>query len=154
MRERLLWGFGLAKFLCRCEREVGKMSSTARLSPSPCSVSRPQSMCLTSSVGRQCGFVRAESVTLHRVRYLGGEKLARGWNLRRENRCARRIAVVAMSGAKIKVIGVGGGGNNAVNRMIGSGIQVCLPLSHIPTLFNNLKKSAKFRRRIFQSCGC
>lgn len=26
--------------------------------------------------------------------------------------------------AKIKVVGVGGGGNNAVNRMIGSGLQV------------------------------
>lgn len=36
----------------------------------------------------------------------------------------RTAVVVAMSGAKIKVIGVGGGGNNAVNRMIGSGIQV------------------------------
>lgn len=29
-----------------------------------------------------------------------------------------------MDSAKIKVIGVGGGGNNAVNRMIGSGLQV------------------------------
>lgn len=29
--------------------------------------------------------------------------------------------------AKIKVIGVGGGGNNAVNRMIGSGLQVLYP---------------------------
>lgn len=26
--------------------------------------------------------------------------------------------------AKIKVVGIGGGGNNAVNRMIGSGLQV------------------------------
>lgn len=26
--------------------------------------------------------------------------------------------------ARIKVIGVGGGGNNAINRMIGSGLQV------------------------------
>jgi cell division GTPase FtsZ len=26
--------------------------------------------------------------------------------------------------ARIKVVGVGGGGNNAVNRMIGSGLQV------------------------------
>ena len=30
----------------------------------------------------------------------------------------------SIEGARIKVIGVGGGGNNAVNRMIGSGIQV------------------------------
>lgn len=29
-----------------------------------------------------------------------------------------------MESAKIKVVGVGGGGNNAVNRMIGSGLQV------------------------------
>lgn len=29
-----------------------------------------------------------------------------------------------METAKIKVVGVGGGGNNAVNRMIGSGLQV------------------------------
>ena len=31
-----------------------------------------------------------------------------------------------MDAAKIKVIGVGGGGNNAVNRMIGSGLHVGL----------------------------
>lgn len=29
-----------------------------------------------------------------------------------------------MESARIKVVGVGGGGNNAVNRMIGSGLQV------------------------------
>lgn len=29
-----------------------------------------------------------------------------------------------MESAKIKVVGVGGGGNNAVNRMIGSGLKV------------------------------
>jgi len=29
-----------------------------------------------------------------------------------------------MESARIKVIGVGGGGNNAVNRMISSGLQV------------------------------
>ncbi len=37
-------------------------------------------------------------------------------------------------GARIKVIGVGGGGNNAVNRMISSGLQVLVasltPLAH------------------------
>ena len=32
-----------------------------------------------------------------------------------------------MESAKIKVVGVGGGGNNAVNRMIGSDLQVLLP---------------------------
>lgn len=37
--------------------------------------------------------------------------------------------------AKIKVVGVGGGGNNAVNRMIGCGLQVCFffPLSFVIT---------------------
>lgn len=45
----------------------------------------------------------------------------RGWSSIQGRQ--RRSVVVAMSGAKIKVIGVGGGGNNAVNRMIGSGIQ-------------------------------
>lgn len=34
-----------------------------------------------------------------------------------------------MDTASIKVIGVGGGGNNAVNRMIGSGLQVSLSFS-------------------------
>ena len=46
----------------------------------------------------------------------------------REGRFWRRSCVRALGssieGARIKVIGVGGGGNNAVNRMIGSGIQV------------------------------
>lgn len=37
-----------------------------------------------------------------------------------------------MEFAKIKVVGVGGGGNNAVNRMIGSGLKVS---SLNPTLF-------------------
>lgn len=32
-----------------------------------------------------------------------------------------------MESAKIKVVGVGGGGNNAVNRMIGSGLHVGFP---------------------------
>jgi cell division GTPase FtsZ len=47
-----------------------------------------------------------------------------------------------MESAKIKVVGVGGGGNNAVNRMIGSGLHVGFRLhflglgqnSDIPTL--------------------
>lgn len=33
--------------------------------------------------------------------------------------------------ARIKVIGVGGGGGNAVNRMISSGLQVCLLLKGV-----------------------
>lgn len=45
-------------------------------------------------------------------------------------RVRRRSAVccsfASMESAKIKVVGVGGGGNNAVNRMIGSGLQVSL----------------------------
>lgn len=38
---------------------------------------------------------------------------------------------VAMDSARIKVVGVGGGGNNAVNRMIGSGLQVNVGISII-----------------------
>lgn len=34
-----------------------------------------------------------------------------------------------MEPAKIKVVGVGGGGNNAVNRMIGSGLHVGFPFT-------------------------
>ena len=37
---------------------------------------------------------------------------------------ARRVVQVSANGAKIKVIGCGGGGGNAVNRMISSGLQV------------------------------
>lgn len=37
----------------------------------------------------------------------------------------------AMETARIKVVGVGGGGNNAVNRMIGSGL-------HVSFLFSSL----------------
>ncbi|GFZ07392.1 homolog of bacterial cytokinesis Z-ring protein FTSZ 1-1 [Actinidia rufa] len=36
--------------------------------------------------------------------------------------CTCRSSFTPMDAAKIKVIGVGGGGNNAVNRMIGSGL--------------------------------
>jgi cell division protein FtsZ len=100
-------------------------------------------MYLMSSVAgktaRQCGCVRAEGNVSDKGLFFGNGKLvlqqqqqARGWSQRR---CARRPVVVTMSGAKIKVIGVGGGGNNAVNRMIGSGIQVWLPPSHIPCRF-------------------
>lgn len=47
---------------------------------------------------------------------------------RRKNYCRRQrfsisSSFIPMDSAKIKVIGVGGGGNNAVNRMIGSGLQ-------------------------------
>lgn len=37
----------------------------------------------------------------------------------------------AVESARIKVVGVGGGGNNAVNRMIGSGLQVPFPVFHL-----------------------
>ncbi|CAM6090521.1 unnamed protein product [Calypogeia fissa] len=44
---------------------------------------------------------------------------------RRPTRAGFRVAasMMPMDSARIKVIGVGGGGNNAVNRMIGSGLQ-------------------------------
>jgi hypothetical protein len=35
-----------------------------------------------------------------------------------------RCSLAYVDNAKIKVVGIGGGGNNAVNRMIGSGLQV------------------------------
>lgn len=49
-----------------------------------------------------------------------------------------------MESARIKVVGVGGGGNNAVNRMIGSGLQVGCVLS---LLFSssNCRKDCVFR---------
>ena len=52
-------------------------------------------------------------------------------------RCAYSYSVPPMDSARIKVVGVGGGGNNAVNRMIGSGLQVffCPHLSIFFDLF-------------------
>lgn len=41
----------------------------------------------------------------------------------------------SVDNAKIKVVGVGGGGNNAVNRMIGCGLQVCFSLIADKVLF-------------------
>lgn len=41
-----------------------------------------------------------------------------------------------METAKIKVVGVGGGGNNAVNRMIGSGLQVGFALHFVGSCSN------------------
>ncbi|KAL0328533.1 UNVERIFIED_CONTAM: Cell division protein FtsZ1, chloroplastic [Sesamum calycinum] len=46
-------------------------------------------------------------------------------NFRRQ-RNGVQCSFIPMDSAKIKVVGVGGGGNNAVNRMIGSGLQVDL----------------------------
>nr|GMC53437.1 cell division protein FtsZ homolog 1, chloroplastic [Ipomoea batatas] len=40
-----------------------------------------------------------------------------------QRRFSVRCSFIPMDSAKIKVVGVGGGGNNAVNRMIGSGLQ-------------------------------
>ncbi|XP_024403459.1 cell division protein FtsZ homolog 1, chloroplastic [Physcomitrium patens] len=116
------------------------MGSTARLrlSPSPSSVSG--SLCPASArsvypmgsvavrVTSRCRWLGAES-RLGKSQFFGAGKplvhlQKRGWSLGWEGRAAGRTVVMAnLSGAKIKVIGVGGGGNNAVNRMIGSGIQ-------------------------------
>ncbi|KAK4420812.1 Cell division protein FtsZ1, chloroplastic [Sesamum alatum] len=41
----------------------------------------------------------------------------------RRHRNGVQCSFIPMDSAKIKVVGVGGGGNNAVNRMIGSGLQ-------------------------------
>lgn len=46
------------------------------------------------------------------------------WRRSRANSAGASCSFVPTESAKIKVVGVGGGGNNAVNRMIGSGLQV------------------------------
>lgn len=46
------------------------------------------------------------------------------WQARSRRTFSTWAALPTYEGARIKVIGVGGGGNNAVNRMIGSGLQV------------------------------
>ncbi|KAF8660335.1 hypothetical protein HU200_057914 [Digitaria exilis] len=47
-----------------------------------------------------------------------------GWrDHRRPRRATVRCSFAPVETARIKVVGVGGGGNNAVNRMIGSGLQ-------------------------------
>ena len=50
----------------------------------------------------------------------------RKWNFPKSTRklFSTSCSFIPMETAKIKVVGVGGGGNNAVNRMIGSGLQV------------------------------
>ncbi|KAJ7570018.1 hypothetical protein O6H91_01G103900 [Diphasiastrum complanatum] len=39
-------------------------------------------------------------------------------------RCRTWVVSMCMDSARIKVIGIGGGGNNAINRMVGGGLQV------------------------------
>ena len=52
-----------------------------------------------------------------------------GWrDHRRPRRTTARCSFAPVETARIKVVGVGGGGNNAVNRMIGSGLQVAAAL--------------------------
>eukprot|EP00899_Mesostigma_viride_P026641 jgi/Mesvir1/7161/Mv02521-RA.1 len=48
---------------------------------------------------------------------------ARGVARVHKSQAARRLLVVALDSARIKVIGVGGGGGNAVNRMMEAGLQ-------------------------------
>uniref|UniRef100_A0A0E0DJQ9 Tubulin/FtsZ domain-containing protein n=1 Tax=Oryza meridionalis TaxID=40149 RepID=A0A0E0DJQ9_9ORYZ len=45
------------------------------------------------------------------------------WRRRRPRHASVRCSFPPVETARIKVVGVGGGGNNAVNRMIGSGLQ-------------------------------
>lgn len=124
---------------------MSAMSAMARVSPGgSCLGSAAPTRCspLTSVAARlpttrQCGCcIRGEShsgsgsaLLRHGHRFLGDAKaLCNGGGRKLGRHRARSVSVVAMNGAKIKVIGVGGGGNNAVNRMIGSGIQVWLPI--------------------------
>lgn len=132
------------------------MGSMARLSPGPLgstlgstpTSTSPQCCYLRSSVAvaRQCGCVIGESgkQLLYKGQFMGDAKWvfngAPREGLGMQNSRRSNSMVVAMSGAKIKVIGVGGGGNNAVNRMIGSGIQVC-PFR--PLLSDYLKLQSK-----------
>ena len=50
-------------------------------------------------------------------------RCARAGDAARDRRGGRRASVVARSNATIKVLGCGGGGGNAVNRMISGGLQ-------------------------------
>ena len=62
-----------------------------------------------------------------------------------------RCSVSPMETAKIKVVGVGGGGNNAVNRMISSGLQVPLSLSLLSKKETNQFHPFCFERSHFDS---
>lgn len=53
------------------------------------------------------------------------------WKQRRYSATSFSCSFAPMETAKIKVIGVGGGGNNAVNRMIGSGLKVRSLLDYV-----------------------
>lgn len=57
---------------------------------------------------------------------------ARRKSLSRRQRFSISSSFTPMDSAKIKVVGVGGGGNNAVNRMIGSGLQVSVLFYFLP----------------------
>ncbi len=78
----------------------------------------------TVRVAADAGTAR-ERGTMKIARAPGRHAMARGREDGRGARATRGARVVASAGgAKIKVIGCGGGGGNAVNRMIESGLQV------------------------------
>ena len=78
----------------------------------------------TVRVAADAGTAR-ERGTMKIARAPGRRAMARGREDGRGARATRGARVVASAGgAKIKVIGCGGGGGNAVNRMIESGLQV------------------------------
>lgn len=65
-----------------------------------------------------------------------------GWRgHRRPRRATVRCSFAPVETARIKVVGVGGGGNNAVNRMIGSGLQVVAALLGIDFAFSAVRNS-------------
>jgi len=74
----------------------------------PSSFSNPNKLLSHSSLFHNSSLSTSPSVSLHP----------------KTQRFTRRFVSVKCSLAKIKVVGIGGGGNNAVNRMIGSGLQV------------------------------
>eukprot|EP00879_Flechtneria_rotunda_P026890 GHRR01028729.1.p1 GENE.GHRR01028729.1~~GHRR01028729.1.p1 ORF type:complete len:143 (-),score=29.35 GHRR01028729.1:253-681(-) len=100
--------------------------------------SHQQSSCSMSSSARQCTRLRTIPKTLSNpVLGKASSRLRKqlrpfvAEQLPAKKECATRYLVVSSSGysnsstdARIKVIGVGGGGGNALNRMVETGLQV------------------------------
>lgn len=96
------------------------LTGTTRLAPSPSSAS-----------GLLCPSLGSSTFSRRRAPWRPRDGAAR---------CSFSQAFPPMDSARIKVVGVGGGGNNAVNRMIGSGLQVTVrPRSSLSLLFSALR---------------
>lgn len=102
--------------LVRQHDAAGNLSPPTRACASPSAVSSP-SRIFSNSV--QTLAVRSSLVGSNRV--VGAHQLS--CVLQRVRTSSSSSSLPVYEGARIKVIGVGGGGNNAVNRMIGKGLQ-------------------------------